>query len=186
MPELALHILDLVQNSVSAGAARVTVTIVYDTAQDTLTITIEDDGKGMAPELLTRVTSPFTTTRTTRKVGLGIPLFKQLAEMCDGELSIQSTVGKGTKTQARFRASHMDLPPMGDLKGTVETLVIACPERPDFCFIYRVDGDEFVFDTASVRQAVGGLPLNEPEIVGWIGQFVAEGIGEVEKSRAGT
>ena len=167
MPELALHILDLVQNSVSAGAARVTVTIVYDTAQDTLTITIEDDGKGMPPEL-------------------GIPLFKQLAEMCDGELSIQSTVGKGTKTQARFRASHMDLPPMGDLKGTVETLVIACPERPDFCFIYRVDGDEFVFDTASVRQAVGGLPLNEPEIVGWIGQFVAEGIGEVEKSRAGT
>ena len=163
MPELALHILDLVQNSVSAGAARVTVTIVYDTAQDTLTITIEDDGKGMPPELLTRVTSPFTTTRTTRKVGLGIPLFKQLAEMCDGELSIQSTVGKGTKTQARFRASHMDLPPMGDLKGTVETLVIACP-----------------------RQAVGGLPLNEPEIVGWIGQFVAEGIGEVEKSRAGT
>ena len=79
MPELALHILDLVQNSVSAGATRVTVTIVYDTAQDALTITIEDDGKGMAPELLERVTSPFTTTRTTRKVGLGIPLFKQLA-----------------------------------------------------------------------------------------------------------
>ena len=185
MPELALHILDLVQNSVSAGATRVVVTIAWDTSADTLLISIEDDGKGMAPELLERVTSPFTTTRTTRKVGLGIPLFKQLAEMCDGELTIDSTVGRGTKTQARFRASHMDLPPLGDLKGTIETLVIACPERPEFCFIYRVDGHEFIFDTASVREAVGNLPLNEPEIVGWIGQYVAEGIGEVERARAG-
>ena len=84
MPELALHILDLVQNSVSAGATRVVVTIAYDTASDTLLISIEDDGKGMPPELLARVSSPFTTTRTTRKVGLGIPLFKQLAEMCGG------------------------------------------------------------------------------------------------------
>ncbi|HIS03898.1 MAG TPA: ATP-binding protein [Candidatus Pullichristensenella avicola] len=184
MPELALHILDLVQNSVSAGATRVTVTIVYNTQQDTLTIAIEDDGKGMTPELLERVESPFTTTRTTRKVGLGIPLFKQLAQMCEGSLTIDSAVGKGTKTQACFRASHMDLPPLGDVRGTIETLVIANPERPDFCFIYRVDGEEFVFDTAVVREALGGLPLNEPEIVEWIGQYVAEGIGEVERSRA--
>ena len=86
MPELALHILDLVQNSVSAGATRVVVTIAWDTSADTLLISIEDDGKGMPPELLARVASPFTTTRTTRKVGLGIPLFKQLAEMCGGGL----------------------------------------------------------------------------------------------------
>ena len=117
MPELALHILDLVQNSVSAGATRVVVTICYDTASDTLLISIEDDGKGMPPELLARVSSPFTTTRTTRKVGLGIPLFKQLAEMCGGELTLESTVGKGTRTQATFTASHMDLPPMGRSQG---------------------------------------------------------------------
>ncbi len=185
MPELALHILDLVQNSVSAGATRVVITICYDTAGDTLLISIEDDGKGMSPELLSRVTSPFTTTRTTRKVGLGIPLFKQLAEMCSGKLTIESTVGKGTKTQATFAASHMDLPPMGDLKGTLETLIIANPERPDFCMVYRVDEEEFVFDTAEIREAVGGLPLNEPEIIAWIGQYIAEGIGEVEQSRGG-
>ena len=158
MPELALHILDLVQNSVSAGATRVVVTICYDTARDTLLISIEDDGKGMPPELLSRVESPFTTTRTTRKVGLGIPLFKQLAEMCGGKLSIDSTVGKGTKTQAVFTASHMDLPPMGDLKGTLETLIIANPERPEFCLVYRVDEEEFIVDTAVIREAVGGLP----------------------------
>ena len=185
MPELALHILDLVQNSVSAGATRVVVTIAWDTSADTLLISIEDDGKGMPPELLARVASPFTTTRTTRKVGLGIPLFKQLAEMCGGELTLQSTVGKGTKTQATFTASHMDLPPMGDLKGTMETLIIANPERPDFCLVYRIDKEEFVFDTAVVREAVGGLPLGEPEIIGWIGQYIAEGIGGVEQTRAG-
>lgn len=183
MPELALHILDLVQNSVSAGATLVVVTIAWNTAEDTLTIVIEDDGKGMAPELLQRVTSPFTTTRTTRKVGLGIPLFKQLAEMCEGGLTLDSTVGKGTTLTARFRASHVDLPPLGDLKGTIETLVIACPEKPEFRFVYRVDEEEFVFDTATVREAVGGLPLGEPEIVAWIGQFVAEGIEQVQRAR---
>ena len=88
MPELALHILDLVQNSVSAGATRVVVTVCYDTAADVLLISIEDDGKGMPPELLARVESPFATTRTTRKVGLGIPLFKQVAEMCGGRIWI--------------------------------------------------------------------------------------------------
>ena len=110
MPELALHILDLVQNSVSAGATRVVVTIAWDTSADTLLISIEDDGKGMPPELLARVASPFTTTRTTRKVGLGIPLFKQLAEMCGGELTLQSTVGKGTKTQAAVNVACVFVP----------------------------------------------------------------------------
>ena len=182
MPELALHILDLVQNSVSAGATLVVVIIARDTARDTLTITIEDDGKGMAPEFLERVTSPFTTTRTTRKVGLGIPLFKQLTQMCEGDFQLESTVGKGTKLTARLRASHLDLPPLGDLKGTVETLVAACPEKPDFRFVYSVDGEAFVLDTIQVRQALGGLPLGEPEIVSWIGQYFSEGIAQVEAS----
>ena len=92
------------------------VTICYDTASDTLLISIEDDGKGKPPELLARVSSPFTTTRTTRKVGLGIPLFKQLAEMCGGELTLESTVGKGTRTQGDlYRLAHGSAP-MGDLK----------------------------------------------------------------------
>ena len=185
MPELALHILDLVQNSVSAGATRVVVTIAYDTASDTLLISIEDDGKGMPPELLARVSSPFTTTRTTRKVGWAYRCSSSWRRCAAGELTLESTVGKGTRTQATFTASHMDLPPMGDLKGTLETLIIANPEKPDFCLIYRVDKEEFVFDTAVIREAVGGLPLNEPEIIAWIGQYIAEGIGEVEQSRAG-
>ena len=166
MPELALHILDLVQNSVSAGATRVVVTIAWDTSADTLLISIEDDGKGMPPELLARVASPFTTTRTTRKVGLGIPLFKQLAEMCGGELTLQSTVGKGTKTQATFTASHMDLPPMGDLKGTMETLIIANPERPDLTppsSARRWAG----FRWASRRSSAGSASISPRASAGW-------------------
>ena len=105
-------------------------------------------------------------------MGLGIPLFKQLAEMCGGELTLQSTVGKGTKTQATFTASHMDLPPMGDLKGTMETLIIANPERPDFCLVYRVDKEEFVFDTAVVRWAsrrssAGSASISPRASAGW-------------------
>ena len=163
MPELALHILDLVQNSVSAGATRVVVTIAWDTSADTLLISIEDDGKGMPPGCLRAFPVP-SRPRAPRKVGLGIPLFKQLTEMCRGELTPNPPWAKG-RTQATFTASHMDLPPMGDLKGTMETLIIANPERPDFCLVYRVDKEEFVFDTAVVREAVGGLPLGEPEIV---------------------
>ena len=185
MRELSLNVMDIAQNSISAGASCITVDVCEDTALDRLTIRIVDNGRGMTAEQVARVIDPFFTTRTTRKVGLGIPLFKQVAEMCGGKLTLQSTVGKGTKTQATFIASHMDLPPMGDLKGTLETLIIANPDKPDFCLIYRVDEEEFVFDTAVIREAVGGLPLNEPEIVGWIGQYIAEGIGEVEQSRAG-
>ena len=183
MPELALHILDLVQNSISAGASRVVVTVAYDTAKDMLTIVIEDDGKGMSEAFLCTVTSPFSTSRTTRKVGLGIPLFKQLAEMCEGGFEISSTVGVGTTLTAHFRASHVDLPPMGDLKGTIEALIIACPETPDFRFVYRVDEREFIFDTSEIREPLGYLPLNEPDIVRWIGAFVSEGMNEIKQSK---
>jgi anti-sigma regulatory factor (Ser/Thr protein kinase) len=183
MPELALHILDLVQNSIAAGAKRVTVTIRYDWANDMLTISIEDDGKGMDEELARRVTSPFVTTRTTRKVGLGIPMFSQLAQMCGGSLEISSTPGAGTKLTAAFRASHVDLPPMGSLRETILSLVAACPERPEFRFVYRVDDREFVFDTSEVRAQLGGLPLGEPEILEWIGEYVSEGIREADRSQ---
>ncbi len=180
MPELALHILDLVQNSISAGAARVIVTIAY--VGEMLCISIEDDGAGMDAELLRRVASPFATTRKTRKVGLGIPMFQQLAEMCGGGLEIASEPGKGTALTARFLAEHLDLPPMGDLAGTIKALLIACPERPEFRLVYRRGEREFALDTAELREILGGLPLNEPEILSWIGSYLDEGIHEINSS----
>ena len=178
MPELALHILDLVQNSISAGAKHILVSILLDTEADMLVIVIEDDGCGMSEEFLARVTSPFTTSRKTRKVGLGIPMFKQLAEMCEGGFEITSKVGEGTRLTARFRASHLDLPPLGDLPGTICSLLLACPEGVEFKFVYGVDGREFTLDTAEIREALGGVPLSEPEVLDWVRGYAQEGMDE--------
>ncbi len=180
MFELALHILDLVQNSVAAGANLVAVTIALDTGADTLTITISDDGCGMDEQLLGRVESPFATTRTTRKVGLGIPMFKQCALMCGGTFVLRSARGEGTILTATFKASHVDLPPLGDLKGTMITLVVGSPEKPDFALTYSVDDRLFEFDTRPIREALGGMPLSGSEILSWLDEYLAEGIAQVE------
>ena len=178
MFELSLHILDLVQNAVRAGASLVIIRILYDTAQDQLTIELEDDGCGMDEALLKRVLSPFATTRTTRKVGQGIPMFQQLAQQCGGDLTLESQVGVGTTLIARFQMSSIDLPPLGDLPGTLRTLILGSPDKPDFLLEYSWDGREFCLDTRQVRAALGGLSLAEPDILDWIAGYVQEGIKE--------
>ncbi len=180
MFELALHILDLAQNSVAAGAALVIVTVALDAEKDLLTITISDDGCGMDEKLLRRVESPFATTRTTRKVGLGIPMFKQCAQMCGGAFEIRSTRGAGTVLTATFQASHVDLPPLGDLKGTMVSLVAGSPVKPDFVLRYSVDGRSFEFDTRPIREALGGMPLSGSEILSWLTEYLTEGIAQVQ------
>jgi anti-sigma regulatory factor (Ser/Thr protein kinase) len=180
MFELALHILDLVQNSVAAGASIVIITIKIDAGADLLTISIKDDGCGMDDALKRRVTSPFATTRTTRKVGLGIPMFKQCAEMCAGRFCLKSQAGEGTELTASFRASHMDLPPLGDIKGTMLALIAGNPETPEFVLRYAQDDQAFDFDTRPIREALGGAPLAGPEIFAWLDGYLTEGISRVE------
>jgi len=176
MREIALHILDLPENSVRAGAKLVVMRIGY--AEDVLRVEIRDDGRGMDEETLRHAESPFCTTRTTRRVGLGIPLMKQLTEMCDGAFSIVSREGEGTAVAASFRRGHIDLPPMGDLAETMRALLIACPESPDFRLEYDADGSAFLFDTRDIRAALGGVPLNMPEVLQWIGEYLKEGMRE--------
>ena len=179
MNELALYILDLVQNSVSAGASRVEIRITISREEDTLLIEIIDDGRGMSQEFVARVSSPFVTTRTTRKVGLGIPMIRQLCEMCEGEFAIESEEGRGTKLRLLFRLSHVDLPPMGDLAETVLALVIGSPDRPDFVLTYSAGGAEpYVFDTAQIREVLGGVPLNTPEVLSWMREDLSEGLAD--------
>lgn len=179
MFELSLHILDLVQNSISAGASLVVIEVRIDSKRDLLIVVIEDDGCGMDEAMLRRVTSPFATTRTTRKVGLGIPMFMQCAQMCSGSFEITSTPGAGTRLAATFQNSHVDLPPVGDIIGTMKSLILGAPDKPDFRFAYSVDGREFDFDTREIRQALAGVPLNEPAVLQWIGEALQEGISEV-------
>lgn len=180
MFELSLHILDLVQNAIRAGASLVIIRLAYCPERDELVLAIEDDGCGMDEALLKKVTSPFATTRTTRRVGLGIPMLQQLAQQCQGGLTITSQVGAGTALTARFQMSSIDLPPLGDLPGTMRTLILGAPDKPDFVLEYARGRGQFRLDTREVRQALGGLSLAEPDILAWIADYVKEGMAEAD------
>jgi len=179
MTELSLNILDIAENSVRAGAKNIRIAVEEDTAADTLTITVEDDGCGMNEELLKSVQDPFTTTRTTRRVGLGIPLFQEAAQATGGYLTIQSEVGKGTRICAVFGLSHIDRMPLGDIASTIATL-IQCNSDREWLYRYTVDGRSFTLDTREMREMLGGVPLNEPDIVCWIREFVTQNTKEID------
>ena len=175
MRDLSLHILDLMQNSIRAQAKTVSLSVSLD-EKGMLTLAIEDDGTGMSEELLSRVMSPFATTRTTRKVGLGIPMMAENCRLAGGDLSIESTLGAGTKLTATLDTRSIDCLPLGDLPGTVVTLVTMNPDRPEFILRCRSPKGEMEFDTRQIRQALQGVPLNEPEIAAWMQESLREEI----------
>lgn len=167
MKDLSLHILDIAQNSIHAGARLVEITIIE--IGDLLTLTVKDDGRGMDAELLARAQSPFGTTRTTRKVGLGLPLLRQTAEMADGNFSVESEPGVGTCVRASYHTQHIDALPPGDLAETVVTLIQGAPNL-DFLFLHGWDTPKYGearLDTREMRHALDGLPLDLPEVLQW-------------------
>lgn len=180
MRELALHILDCLENAIEAGATRIALTIEEDTARDRLTITVEDNGRGMPPELATRVLDPFVTTRTTRHVGLGLPLLAAAAERTGGEVSVRSKPGEGTVVQATFGLRHWDRAPLGDLPATLLAVLLAQPPV-ELAYRHRVDGREFSCDTAQMRQVLGDVPLTHPQVRAWLREFLEEGIAGLER-----
>ena len=173
MRDLSLHILDLAENSVRANAGLVTIGVSVDETR-LITLTIRDDGCGMDAELLQRVMSPFGTTRTTRKVGLGIPLMAQNARLTGGDIRVESAVGAGTTLTATLHGDSIDCLPLGDLAGTAVTLITANPDGPDFLLQCASPKGEMRFDTREVRQALGDIPLNEPEIAAWMLEAIRE------------
>ena len=178
MRELSLNVLDIAQNSIAAGASVITMTVEEDAGADRLTLSVEDNGCGMTSEQLERVRDPFYTTRTTRPVGMGIPLFRMAAEATGGSLSITSKPVAGTTVTAVFGLSHIDRLPLGDMDGTVSTLVRMNPGL-DFCYIHRVDGREFVFDTREIRDILGDVPLDDPDVALWLNEYLREQDGAV-------
>ncbi len=175
MRDLSLHILDLAQNSVRANASVVGLTVSLD-EKGILSIIIEDDGCGMDEALLSRVQSPFATTRTTRKVGMGIPMMAENCRLAGGDLALESEVGKGTRLTATLDTHSIDCLPLGDLPGTVVSLVTANPERPDFTLRCVSPQGEMQFDTREIREALQGVALNEPEIAAWMMESLREEI----------
>ena len=179
MKDLSMHIMDILQNSTRAGATEVTLEVIENPAADTLTIRFIDNGCGMDAETVQKVINPFFTTRTTRKVGLGLPLLKQNTEQTGGSLDIQSEKGKGTTVTAVFGRSHLDRPPMGDLAGAI---VLTASAYPDIRFIFHYHNGEtdYVFDTVEVNEALDGISIQEPEVIQYLKEMIQENIGNVE------
>ena len=173
MTEISLNILDVAENSTRAGASLVTISVSADTAADRLTVIIDDDGCGMTEEQVAHVTDPFFTTRTTRKVGLGVPFFKYAAESTGGSFTIQSQPGVGTTVTAVFVLSHIDRMPLGDISSTIHTLVVYHPDT-DFRYIYEYDGKSFTLDTREFREILGDVPFDTPEISSYIMEYLTE------------
>ena len=181
MRELALHLLDIAHNSVSANALNITITVDENSSTDRLHLSVEDDGAGMSAELVQHVTDPFTTSRVTRSVGLGIPLLKAAAEACDGGFTINSTPGVGTKIDVEFQRSHIDRMPLGNLAETFFTLTVGCPDI-HWKFIVRFDQQEFEYDDALIKQELQGIPLTEPAVLEYIKELLENGIAALQTS----
>lgn len=172
MKELSLHILDIAQNSISAGCTTLNLSLVE--TNHVLTLTIADNGRGMSPEFLAAVTDPFTTTRTTRKVGLGLPLLRLAAEQTGGSLHLESAVGVGTTVRAIFHTDNIDCPPLGDMASTVAMLIQGAPEV-HFIYERAAGGGSFRLDTGEVREILGpDISLADVEIFLWIQEYIGE------------
>ena len=180
MTEISLNILDVAENSTRAGASLVTIIVEVSTAEDYLKVIIDDDGCGMSAEQVEKVTDPFFTTRKTRKVGLGVPFFKMAAESSGGSFDIVSEVGVGTRVTAVFGFSNIDRMPLGDIGSTIHNLIIYHLET-EFRFEYSVDGRSFVLDTREMKEILGDVPLNAPEISAYIKEYLDENKKETDK-----
>ena len=172
-----MHILDIAENSLRAGASLLRIDITADISADKLTVIIEDNGGGMSNEMLERVRSPFATTRTTRKVGLGIPLFAAGCESTGGHLDIESAPGNGTKLTAVYGYSHIDRPPLGSIAETIAALALANPEI-DFVFMAKKD-EAFEFDTRAIKTTLDGVAITEPAVMSFIREYLEEGTMQV-------
>ncbi len=180
LPEISLNLLDIAQNSIKAGANCVRISLKKSRAEESLLATVEDDGCGMDEETVRRVVDPFYTTRTTRKVGLGIPFFKQGAEMTGGSFSLESQPGVGTRISAKFCLSHIDCMPLGEMDDTLLTLIRCNPDLR-IVYTYQVDDTSFTLDTDEIREILGGVPLQTPEVMNFLREYLSEQTKFVER-----
>jgi len=181
LEDLSAHVLDIAENSVMANGTEVRIEILEERSADRLTFSVEDNGKGMTEDFIAKVTDPFTTTRTTRRVGMGLPFLKQSAELCGGGLDINSKPGKGTKTTATFRMSSIDKPPLGDIPATLMTLIMGSPEI-HWTYRHKTDSGEFVLDTEEIIEALDGdrEMLRSAEVGLWLREHIKENLDEIK------
>ena len=180
MQDLAMHILEILMNSIHACAKNIKFIVQDSLINDKIIMTVEDDGKGMTEEQVQNISSPFMTGRTTRKVGLGVAFLKGLTEQCNGEFLVESKVGVGTKVSASVQKSFIDTPPMGDL-GEIMMECIQASDQIDYLFEYKTDTKEFIFDTKEIKKELDGVSLLEPSILLWIKDYINQQIDMIKE-----
>ncbi|MDR5657876.1 ATP-binding protein [Serpentinicella sp. ANB-PHB4] len=180
MKELSLHILDIIQNAIAAEAVEVHIEINEDLSKDLLEIIVSDNGFGMDEEFVRNVTDPFTTTRKTRKVGLGIPLFKASALQCDGDFKIKSKLGQGTTVHAMFKHSHIDRPPIGKITDTIITCILS-NDNIDFKYIHRYNQNHFIFNTKQIKSYLDGVSISDYAVINWMKDYIEENLTQLVK-----
>jgi hypothetical protein len=178
MRELSLHILDVVENGITAGANCIWIQVQEDHKADQLKIVIRDNGHGMPVEKMQNINDPFITTRTTRRVGLGLSLLAAAAERCEGTLQVDSSPGKGTSIEATFQYNHIDRAPLGDMAATITTLIIGNPGI-DFVYSHRINGEEFSMDTREIRSEMQDLSLSDPVVIHHLTESIRSSLKEL-------
>jgi hypothetical protein len=173
--DLCDHIVDIVANSLRAEAKHIGIFITEDFDRNRLNILIRDDGNGMDERTVRGVADPFFSTKMGKKIGLGVPLLKGTAEICNGEFDIKSFRGQGTEVSASFQLDHPDLPPLGNLKDTILVLLVSNPET-DFAFRYSAGKKNFALDTKEMREPLGSVPLNHPKVIAFLRSYLEENL----------
>ncbi len=181
MNDLSMHILDILQNSISAGSLLTYLIIKADTSKDLLTLEIIDNGKGMDEDQVAKLEDPFFTSRTTRRVGMGIPLLKQTATQSGGDVIVHSKLGEGTKVFASFKLTNIDRPPLGDVANAVILTVAANPEI-DFVYEHELDGNNYIFDTREIKEVLDGVPLNDTSVMKYLEEMIKENTSDLSIS----
>ncbi|MFA6309315.1 MAG: ATP-binding protein [Clostridia bacterium] len=175
MRDISMHMMDIIQNSITASATKIEILITANSKKDLLEIRISDNGCGMNKDFVNKVTDPFVTTRTIRKVGLGIPMFRESAIAAGGYFRINSEISEGTDILAGFKISNIDRIPLGDVAETLSEVIIS---RPDISYKLdlKSDKDVFEFDTEKIREVLQGVSISEIDVIGWIKENIEEGL----------
>jgi len=180
MEDISLHILDIAENSINAGATLVEISLAEDMDRDLFSIRIQDNGKGIPKEILAEVLDPFYTTRTTRKIGLGLALLAQAATETGGTISIDSTEHGGTVVNADFRPRHIDMKPLGNIADTLIVLIAGNPEI-DFVFTYSTKNDSYSLDTREIRVGLEDVPINSPSVISVLRDHMKKSLHDMGK-----
>jgi len=178
LEDLSLHILDIVENAIAAKAKRIVILVMEEPSEDRLVIEIKDDGIGMDEEMSRKAIDPFFTTRTSRKVGLGLSLMAQAAQEAGGMLRIESELGKGTKVIATFQYHHIDRKPLGSMVETMATLLLGNPEL-DISYTHQKEGKSYVFNSRELRGRFKNRSLTHPEVIRWLKIHLKEGLAQI-------